>query len=35
MNERIALALTKLFDRYRIFCWYDAKQELRDDFEAL
>jgi hypothetical protein len=35
MNERIAQALTKLFDRYRIVFWYDAKQELRDDFETL
>jgi hypothetical protein len=35
MNERIIQALTKLFDRHRIVFWYDAKQELRDDFEAL
>ena len=35
MNERIAQALTKLFDRHRIVFWYDAKQELREDFEAL
>lgn len=35
MNNRIAKALTKLFDRYRIIFWYDAKQELRGDFEAL
>lgn len=35
MNDRIAQALTKLFDRYRIIFWYDAKLELRDDFEAL
>ena len=35
MNERISQALTKLFDRHRIVFWYDAKQELRDDFEAL
>lgn len=35
MNERIAQALTKLFDRRRIVFWYDAKQELREDFEAL
>ena len=32
--DRIAQALTKLFDRHRIVFWYDAKQELRDDFEA-
>lgn len=35
MSSRIAQALTKLFDRHRIVFWYDAKQELRDDFEAL
>ncbi len=35
MRSRIAQALTKLFDRYRIIFWYDARQELRDDFEAL
>ncbi len=35
MNDRIAHALTKLFDRHRIVFWYDAKQELRDDFETL
>lgn len=35
MNDRIAQALTKLFDRHRIVFWYDAKQELRTDFEAL
>ena len=35
MSNRIAQALTKLFDRHRIVFWYDAKQELRDDFEAL
>jgi len=35
MNNRITQALTKLFERYRIVFWYDAKQELRDDFEAI
>ena len=35
MNDRIAHALSKLFERHRIVFWYDAKQELRDDFEAL
>ena len=35
MSNRIAQALTRLFDRHRIVFWYDAKQELRDDFEAL
>jgi len=35
MNDRIAQALVKLFDRHRIVFWYDAKHELREDFEAL
>ena len=35
MNNRIAQALTRLFERHRIVFWYDAKQELRDDFEAV
>lgn len=35
MENRIAQALTKLFDRHRIVFWYDAKQELRDAFEEL
>ncbi len=35
MENRIAQALTKLFDRHRIVFWYDTKKELRDDFEAL
>lgn len=35
MNNRIAQALTKLFERHRIIFWYDAKKELRRDFEAL
>lgn len=35
MNDRIANALQKLFERHRIIFWYDAKQELRDDFEAV
>ncbi len=35
MENRIAQALTKLFYRHRIVFWYDAKQELRDDFESL
>ena len=35
MSSQIERALIKLFDRYRIVFWYDAKQELRDDFEAL
>ncbi len=35
MENRIAQALTRLFDRYRIIFWHDTKQELRDDFEQL
>lgn len=35
MSDRIAQALTKLFERHRIVFWYDAKHELRDDFVAL
>ena len=35
MSDRIAQALTKLFDRHRIVFWYDVKRELRSDFEAL
>ena len=35
MENRIAQALTRLFDRHRIVFWYDAKQELRTDFETL
>ncbi|MET0007724.1 MAG: BREX-1 system phosphatase PglZ type A [Candidatus Thiodiazotropha sp. 6PLUC9] len=35
MGNRIAQALTKLFERHRIIFWYDAKKELRSEFEAL
>ena len=35
MNNRIEQALAKLFERYRIIFWYDAKQELRNDFEEI
>ncbi len=35
MNNRIAQALANLFERHRIVFWYDAGQELRNDFEAL
>lgn len=35
MNDRIITALQKLFKRHRIVFWYDAKQELRDDFDGL
>jgi uncharacterized protein (TIGR02687 family) len=34
VNE-IEQALTRFFDRHRIVFWYDAKQELRQEFEAL
>jgi len=32
---QIAQTLTRLFERHRILFWYDAKQELRAEFEAL
>lgn len=35
MNLQIELALHKLFQRHRIIFWYDAKQELRQDFDDL
>ena len=35
MNERIQQALSKLFECHRIVFWYDAKRELRSDFESL
>ncbi len=35
MSTRIAQALTKKFEKSRIVFWYDTKQELRADFEAL
>lgn len=35
MENRIAQALARLFDRHRIIFWHDTKQELRDDFEHL
>lgn len=31
----ISQALTRLFERQRIVFWYDAKQELRNEFEAI
>lgn len=34
MNE-ISQALTKLFDRHRIIFWYDTKQELQAEYEAI
>lgn len=33
--EKIAQALTRLFDKHRIVFWYDEKRELRGDFESL
>ena len=35
MSDRIAHALAALFDKHRIIFWYDAKKELRAEFEAL
>jgi hypothetical protein len=34
MNE-ITAALNRLFERHRIIFWYDSKQELSADFEAV
>ena len=34
-ENKIGQALERLFDKYRIVFWYDAKQELRDTFESL
>lgn len=34
-EDKIAQALSRLFERQRIVFWYDAKQELRNSFEAL
>jgi len=33
--DKIAQAITRLFDKHRIVFWYDAKQELRNEFESL
>ena len=33
--DRIAIALERLFDKHRIVFWYDAGQELHDEFQAL
>jgi uncharacterized protein (TIGR02687 family) len=35
MSDRITQALKKLFERHRIVFWYDAKHELRNEFETL
>ena len=34
-ENRIQLALKRLFDKHRIVFWYDKKKELRDVFESL
>ena len=34
-ENRIQQALTRLFAKHRIVFWYDDKQELRDEYEAL
>lgn len=33
--NKIEGALSKLFDKHRIVFWYDAKQELRKDYESV
>jgi hypothetical protein len=35
MTDRIAAALTRLFEDHRIVLWYDNARELRAAFEAL
>ncbi len=35
LESRIAQALSRLFEKHRIVFWYDAKSELRADFEAV
>ena len=35
MSQQINYALSRLFDKHRIVFWYDTKQELRSDFEAV
>lgn len=35
MSQQINHALSRLFDKHRVVFWYDAKQELRSDFEAV
>lgn len=35
MSDRISQALSRLFDKHRVVFWYDTKQELRSDFEAI
>jgi len=33
--DKIAQAITRLFDKHRIVFWYDEKKELRQEFESL
>ena len=33
--DKITQAITRLFDKHRIVFWYDAKKELRQEFENL
>ena len=35
MSQQINYALSRLFDKHRVVFWYDTKQELRSDFEAV
>ena len=35
MSQQITHALSRLFDKHRVVFWYDTKQELRGDFEAV
>ncbi len=35
MKTTIGQSLTKLFEKHRILFWYDTKEELRKEFEAL
>jgi len=35
MESRIGQALARLFEKHRIVFWYDAKRELRADFESV
>src|SRR5271157_308121 len=33
--DKIAQAITRLFDKHRIVFWYDAKKELRQEYDSL
>ena len=35
MSDQLQRALGRLFDRHRIVFWYDSRQELKADFDAL